>query len=354
MKKILLLFLLSMSSIFLVGCYNTETTTYTLETVESQISTIYEEVSPMTVAVVSFSDDTYTVNIGHGSGLIYDREEIEQGYRYFVITNFHVIESQSYIQIYNNEYYDANVYALNEVEDLALVTFETTEDLAIFGTEQFEGTVYAKPAIGSFVLAVGTPLELTYFNTATLGVVGHTDNPKVIQHDASINPGNSGGPLFDLNGNLLGFNTWKRATVISNGQEISVEGIGFAISMMTAIPTVNRMRHEKEVVFKEPKIGITVTTVEVAIEELFNGVIPEHIEASQTSGIYVLSVVPLRPSDGLVFEKDIITHVNGVQVTSLEELGLLIQGASFNDLFNLTIRRYINGSFQTVTVNLVL
>jgi serine protease Do len=44
-----------------------------------------------------------------------------------------------------------------------------------------------------------------------------------LQTDAPINPGNSGGPLFDLDGNLLGINTF----MLSEGG--GSEGLGFAI-----------------------------------------------------------------------------------------------------------------------------
>lgn len=353
MKKFLGLALLFIASITLSGCYNTETTTFTLEDVQSQISSVYEELSPVTVAIVSYDTKAYDLSVGHGSGLIYDREDLEGSYRYYVITNYHVIEGQSYLRVLASKYYDAKVYALNEPEDLALLTFETTEDLQYFGTEQFDGEVFARPTIGSFVITIGTPLDLDYFNTATLGVVGLTSNPKVIQHDASINPGNSGGPLFDLNGNLLGFNTWKRSTVVTPEGEISVEGIGFAISMLTAVPIVNKMRHEKEVVFEQPKLGVTVSNISDIIEKNYAGVRPEHIEES-IKGVYVVSLAPLRPSEGLVFERDIITHVNDQPIESIDELRLLISEIEFGDKLNLTIRRYSLGVFSTIVVELTL
>ena len=62
-----------------------------------------------------------------------------------------------------------------------------------------------------FVLAVGNPSGVK--NIVTFGRIlgysriGNVDYT-VIHHNALINPGNSGGALCDLDGNLLGLNTW--------------------------------------------------------------------------------------------------------------------------------------------------
>jgi S1-C subfamily serine protease len=354
MKKILSFSILIFTIFLITGCYNTETTLFTIDDIQTQITEVYEEMAPMTVAVVSYVDDTYIQKSGHGSGLIYDRETLEEGYRYYVITNYHVVESQSHMRVYTGKYYPSDVYAIHEAEDLALVTFDTTDDLTYFGTEQFTGNIYVKPNVGSFVLAIGTPLDLTLFNTVSFGIVGLTSNPKVIQHDASINPGNSGGPLFDLNGNLLGFNTWKRATAITSSGEIAVEGIGFAISMIVAIPIINQMRQTGESTFQQPKIGITVVTVENAIGEVYGGIRPTHIEETQNTGIYVLSVVPLRPAYGKIYEGDIITHLNDVELLTIEDLALLLQTFKFGDEITLTIRRLQADNFVTIDIVLVL
>ncbi len=81
---------------------------------------------------------------------------------------------------------------------------------------------------GQLVFAVGSPEGLQ--NTITMGVVSSVarqpDPNKgmvYIQTDAPINPGNSGGPLVDMNGHVVGINTF-----ILSGSGGS-EGLGFAI-----------------------------------------------------------------------------------------------------------------------------
>lgn len=355
MKKIVLFSLLTVFILTLSGCYERQSTIYTLEDVQSQITEIYDTVSPMTVAVVSYDEADYAIKVGHGSGLVYDREAETSGYTYYVITNFHVVESQAYLRIYNGStYYNATPYAVHEPEDLAIVTFTTTDDLPYYGVNQFNGTEIVVPVVGSFVIAIGTPLDLDFFNTATIGIVGRTRNNRIVQHDAAINPGNSGGPLFDLDGNLLGFNTWKRTTTMTSDGEIAVDGIGFAISMSVARTVITSLRATQISVFESAKIGITVMDISDAIEEKFAGVRPEFIEETQVTGVYVDSIVPLRPAVGKLMIHDIITHVNSEEIMNLDALALQLSGIQFGQVLNLTVRRYSNGQFVTLQISITL
>ncbi len=85
-----------------------------------------------------------------------------------------------------------------------------------------------RPHVGQMVFAIGSPEGLQ--NSVTMGVVSavarQADSTKpltYIQTDAPINPGNSGGPLVDMNGSVLGINTF----ILSQGG--GSEGLGFAI-----------------------------------------------------------------------------------------------------------------------------
>lgn len=75
---------------------------------------------------------------------------------------------------------------------------------------------------GDTIIAIGHPYGLNY--TATEGIVSRAsrlqDDLEYIQMDAAINPGNSGGPLLNIEGEVVGVNTF----IIQNSNNL-----GFAL-----------------------------------------------------------------------------------------------------------------------------
>ena len=103
---------------------------------------------------------------------------------------------------------DAVVVGANRDTDIALLKIEASGLPAIPLHQTGRG-----PRQGQVVLAVGSPEGLD--NTMTIGIVSavgrqpQPDFPMLyIQTDAAINPGNSGGPLLDVEGELIGINTF--------------------------------------------------------------------------------------------------------------------------------------------------
>src|SRR5262249_58125041 len=88
---------------------------------------------------------------------------------------------------------------------------------------------YNKLRQGDFVFAFGSPQGLQ--DSVTTGVVSiparqlDPDSPVVyVQSDAATNPGNSGGPLVNVDGELIGINTFILSQSGGNG------GLGFPIT----------------------------------------------------------------------------------------------------------------------------
>ena len=98
-------------------------------------------------------------------------------------------------------------------------------------------------AVGSWVLAVGSPFGLTH--SVSQGIISargrHMDeledveNQDFLQTDAAINPGNSGGPLVNLKGEVIGINN----SIASNGG--GNEGVGFSIPINLARWILNQL-----------------------------------------------------------------------------------------------------------------
>ncbi len=153
-----------------------------------------------------------------GSGFILH----EAGY---VVTNAHVVArtAEQKVIFGNQKEYDAQVIAIDEERDLAVLKIEADHPLKPLPLGHSSDLM-----VGETVIAIGNPLG--YQHTVTSGVVSalHRDLQAsenvtfhdLIQTDASINPGNSGGPLLNALGELVGINTAIRA---------DAQNIGFAI-----------------------------------------------------------------------------------------------------------------------------
>lgn len=166
-----------------------------------------------------------------GSGVIVDPD----GY---IMTNAHVVDGARRIRIVlpipsvdspfdvaaaeSQPIIEARITGVSKELDLALLKVEAANLPAL----ALDNRRSAHP--GQLVFAIGSPLGLK--NSITMGIVSSVwrqtdiDEPAVyIQTDAPINPGNSGGPLVDVDGSVVGLNTF----ILTNGG--GSEGLGFAI-----------------------------------------------------------------------------------------------------------------------------
>jgi serine protease Do len=163
---------------------------------------------------------------GLGSGFFIN----EDGY---LITNFHVIESETQIsiEVYHNRngqldrrtYKQVRIIALNKFADVALLKVEDKD------APKFSWVLLGSSdalSVGDRVFAIGSPLGLE--RTVTEGILStktrQLGGELYMQTTTQINPGNSGGPLFNLKGEVVGINNMKL--------QFS-EGLGFAIPTET-------------------------------------------------------------------------------------------------------------------------
>jgi serine protease Do len=167
---------------------------------------------------------------GMGTGIIIDP-------RGYVLTNYHVVEGVSNIQVSlaDGKNTIARLISHDPKTDLAIIKIDTKDALAVirFGTS-------CDLMKGEQVIAIGNAYG--YEHTVTRGIISAlhrnvqvSDEQKysdLIQSDASINPGNSGGPLLNVDGEVIGINVAVR---------VGAQGIGFAIPIDEALEVAARL-----------------------------------------------------------------------------------------------------------------
>lgn len=148
-----------------------------------------------------------------GSGFIFKEDDDF----YYAITNHHVISvdgrhSVTYeIKAFeDDDFSEAAVVVSSEDLDLAVIKFPKNDrtDVEMIDISRRLGYKYQ---IDELVFAIGNPLNLE--NTVSFGYfqgITLIENVEfiVIQHSAEIYNGSSGGALVDVDGNLIGVNTW--------------------------------------------------------------------------------------------------------------------------------------------------
>ncbi len=250
---------------------------------------LYERASPGVVAILNYS----SAGGGMGSGFVWDTEG-------HIITNFHVIENASTIEVDFPSGFKARaeVVGTDLDSDLAVLKvdapLEELHPLLMGDSEQIK--------IGQTVVAIGNPFGLN--GTMTVGIVsglGRTmaslhEAPSggiftagdIIQTDAAINPGNSGGPLLNLNGEVVGVNRAIRTNSVSESGEPLNSGVGFAISINIVKRVVPSLIEKG--FYDYPYLGITSLSNLSLLQQ-------ESLGLPRSTGAYVLSVIPGGPAD---------------------------------------------------------
>jgi S1-C subfamily serine protease len=193
------------------------------------VSELVSEAKPSTLLVKGYYDDE---PYGSGSGWVYDADEG------LIVTNSHVLIGSDRFEVSlegETVLRDAEVHAVAECDDIAMLKTEESDDLRTFPLLPEDVT----PEQGEDVVALGYPnnastadeLQVTTGSLSALNInwdqpaqdnIDFAVYPDVHQVDAAINPGNSGGPLFDGEGKLIGMNS-TRAEGDNQGFAIAVD-----------------------------------------------------------------------------------------------------------------------------------
>jgi serine protease Do len=266
-----------------------------------------------------------------GSGVIVD----SNGY---IMTNAHVVEGAQKIRIAlplpmgdsagqvpvgKRRILEARLIGTHKETDLALLKIDETDlpTLSLLSQQ--------RPHVGQLVFAIGSPEGLQ--NSVTMGVVSalarQPDATKpltYIQTDAPINPGNSGGPLVDMNGAVIGINTFILSQSGGN------EGLGFAIPARVVDFVYHSLR----------KYG-HVHRVEIgAVAQEITPTLAEGLHLTQRWGVIVVDVKPDSPAAAAGLQiGDIVLSADDRRVETLPSLSAAMYLHRLDQVLKLEVLR---------------
>jgi serine protease Do len=266
-----------------------------------------------------------------GSGVIVD----SNGY---IMTNAHVVEgaqrirvalplpmgdSAGQIPVGKRRILEARLLGQHKETDLALLKIDDSNlpTLPLLSQQ--------RPHVGQLVFAIGSPEGLQ--NSVTMGVISalarQPDPTKALtylQTDAPINPGNSGGPLVDMNGFVLGINTF----ILSQGG--GSEGLGFAIPARVVDFVYHSLRNHGHVHHVEIGAGAQEITPTLA----------EGLHLGQRWGVIVDDVKPDGPAAAAGLQiQDIILTADDRRIETLPSLSAALYLHRLDQVVKLEILR---------------
>ena len=170
---------------------------------------------------------------GHGAGVL-----VEGGY---VVTNYHVVDlagATLTAELSTGQRLPARLVSVDRGHDLALLELDRGNYAGALPTARLGAD--AQPAVGSWALAFGSPLDSELAGSVSVGIIsanyrtaaavnmrGIAPAATFLQTDAAVNPGNSGGPLVNLDGEVVGINTG----ILS--KDGGSQGVAFAVPAAT-------------------------------------------------------------------------------------------------------------------------
>ena len=267
-----------------------------------------------------------------GSGVIVD----SSGY---IMTNAHVVEGAQRIRVAlplpgdssrpvpvgKRRILEARLVGVHKDTDLALLKIEEkNEDLPTLPL-----LAQQRPRVGQLVFAIGSPEGLQ--GSVTMGVVSAVsrqpdpDKPLTyIQTDAPINPGNSGGPLVDMNGAVVGINTF----ILSTGG--GSEGLGFAIPARIVDFVYQSLRKHGHV--HRVEIG--------AVAQEITPTLADGLKLAQHWGVIVADVKPDGPAAAAGLQvQDIVLSADDRRIETLPGLSSALYLHRLDQVMKLEILR---------------
>lgn len=292
------------------------------------------------------TDDSNLVEASEGSGVIYNKD----GDSAYVVTNNHVVEGSDGLEVVMSDgtKVKGELMGTDAVTDLAVIKIssDNVEEVATFGDS-------SALKVGEPAIAIGSPLGSQYANSVTSGIISSVNRPisdstsgvniSAIQTDAAINPGNSGGPLVNIAGQVIGINSSKIASTSTESSDISVEGMGFAIPSNDVVKIIDQLQKDGKVT--RPALGINMVDLSSVTSQQQEQILG--VPSSVKSGVVITNVMNATPAEKAGLKQyDVITKVDGEEVTSATDLQSILYGKNVGDTITIT---YYRGDKESTT-----
>ena len=281
-----------------------------------------------------------------GTGIIIGSNDSEL----LIVTNNHVVEDATTLSVcfVDNRVCEAAVKGTDPDNDLAVIAVKLSviedETIAVIRVAPIGDSDALK--VGQQVVAIGNALG--YGQSVTTGIVSALDrrvdtaDAIMIQTDAAINPGNSGGALLNMNGEVIGINSAKFSST-------DVEGMGYAIALTPALPIIedlmNRTTRAKVSDENASYLGVKGEDITSSISTSYG--IPQ--------GVYITTINADSPLSGTVVTlKSVITHFDGIRVTSTSNLESRLQYYAAGETVTLTVQVIEDNAYVEKTVEVTL
>jgi Do/DeqQ family serine protease len=269
-----------------------------------------------------------------GSGVIVRSDGV-------IVTNNHVVEGGQEITVglADRREFPARVLLADPRTDLAILKIDVPKDerlptLALDDSGQTQ--------VGDLVLALGNPFGVG--QTVTNGIVsavnrttdaGGEGGSAYIQTDAAINPGNSGGALVDMDGDLIGVNSF----ILSRSGSSS--GVGFAVPAAVVRRVVETAVGGGRAVVR-PWLGARTQTVTPDIARSLGLNLPQ--------GALVADLWPDGPAARAGLRQgDVVLQADGQLLADAASLSYAIGAHRPGDAIPLVVRR-ADGRDQTLNL----
>ena len=268
-----------------------------------------------------------------GSGVIVRADGV-------IVTNNHVVENGQEITVGLNDRreFPAKVLLADPRTDLAVLKIDVgAERLPTLAIDDS-----GEAQVGDLVLAIGDPFGVG--QTVTNGIISalnRSTDPNgdagnaYIQTDAAINPGNSGGALVDMDGDLIGVNSF----ILSRSG--SSAGVGFAIPAAMVRRIVETAAGGGHALVR-PWLGARTQTVTPDIARSLGLTAPQ--------GALVADIWPNGPAQRAGLRQgDVILSVDGKPAVDAAAISYAVGSARPGQVLKLGVRRD-NGAEQTLSL----